>query len=488
VFAEQDELSNLPLPEKAFEWPVQAATEKNWQEAARRWAVLRRAYSDLSRPWVEGAIAHMEAGEEAQAGVLLSFARDRFPENADVLVQSAGLAMLRGDLDLAGEFLLKARQRFPDSLQVWIKSAVHAEQRGELQEALAFNERSRQAWPDRPGPFVQFAELAMRAGKWEQALARWEEVRSRFPELPTGYLRAAEAAKQLDRRQEARKLVLALQYGSKSIGNSDGESSVPSGSIGRAGARRIIELIWTKAVFNLRSEVHRNYLSYSWWILEPLLHMVVYYLVFGLLLQRGGENFPVFLLTGLVPWMWFSKAVSNSSGSIIGGQQLMLKVGVPPMVFPLVSILQTTLKQLPVFALLVAFLFSQGIGIGVQWFALLPVILVQVFLMVAFAGAIAALIPFARDLSYLVPTGLTFLMFLSGIFYDYRTVSQEWQSVFLLNPMAFLLKCYREIFIEGIAPDFLQLAWWFFGCTAACALLLLAFRRLRYVYPRIVLE
>ena len=63
-----------------------------------------------------------------------------------------------------------------------------------------------------------------------------------------------------------------------------------------ANSGRLLELIWTKAVFNLRSEVHRNYLSYGWWVLEPLLHMGIYYLVFGLLLQRGDANYSTFLL------------------------------------------------------------------------------------------------------------------------------------------------------------------------------------------------
>ena len=104
--------------------------------------------------------------------------------------------------------------------------------------------------------------------------------------------------------------------------------------------------------------------------------MGVYYLVFGLLLQRGGENYPVFLLTGLIPWMWFMKAVNGSSNSIIAGQNLMLQVGLPSIVFPLVSLLQATLKQIPVFILLFGFLWLQDINPGMHWWTLIPVIAV----------------------------------------------------------------------------------------------------------------
>ncbi len=251
---------------------------------------------------------------------------------------------------------------------------------------------------------------------------------------------------------------------------------------------RLLELIWTNAIFNLRSEVQRNYLSYGWWIIEPFLHMVVYYVVFGLLLQRGGENFVTFLLIGLVPWMWFMKAVNGSRGSILSGHNLMLQVGLPSAIFPLVTTLQASLKQIPVFLLLLGFVWLQGYPPGAHWFALIPIVIVQALLITAFACTIAAIIPFIRDLINLVPTGLTLLMFLSGIFYDYRVISPEWQKLFLMNPVAFLLKSYREVLMDKVMPDMYALMLLGLGSGIACTVLLLAYKRLRYIYPRVVME
>jgi len=256
----------------------------------------------------------------------------------------------------------------------------------------------------------------------------------------------------------------------------------------KANPTQLLALIWTKAIFNLRSEVHRNYLSYGWWVLEPVLHMGVYYLVFGILLSRGGENYPAFLLTGLVPWMWFLKSVASSSNSIISGQNLMIQVGIPSIFFPLVNLLQATLKQIPVFIILLGFLILQGFTPGLHWWALIPVFIVQALVTITIATTVAAIIPFVRDLSNLVPTGLTFLMFLSGIFYDYHMIPPYWQEVFLLNPMAFLLKCYREIFIDGALPDLHTLSLWGIASAISCLLLIQLYRYLRYIYPRIVLQ
>ena len=88
----------------------------------------------------------------------------------------------------------------------------------------------------------------------------------------------------------------------------------------------LIDLIWTKSLLNLKSEASRNVLSYVWWILEPFLYMLVFYVVFEMLLNRGGENYTTFLITGLIPWMWFMKSVSGSSGSIINSHALITQL------------------------------------------------------------------------------------------------------------------------------------------------------------------
>ena len=478
----------LPPPEQVFPWAHEAMRERNWPETAQRWAVLREAYPQQAATWIQGAVAHMEAGQTETAAALLAHARERFPNNPNVLTQSAELAIRGQQWELAETLLQQARTRFPGNLEVWLKSGDSAERRGVPELALAYSATAREHFPDRPEPFCQHAEMAMRAEQWETALNRWETVRSRFPAVAAGYLRAAEAARRLNRQHEARQLVLAHAYGADVFAEDVQCQHVAKHKDEYSPLVRLLELIWTKALFGLRSELHRNYLSYTWWLLEPLLHMTVYYGVFGLLLRRGGENYPVFLLTGLIPWIWFNKAVSGSSGSILRGQQLMIQVGLPAIIFPLVTIVQTTLKQLPAIALLLSFVWLQGFSPNYHWWGLLPVVLVNVLVMTAVACAVAAIIPFVRDIDYLVPTGLMFLMFCSGVFYDYRIVAPQWQNVFLLNPIAYLLKCYREILIDGVTPNMHTLGWWAIGAGAACTVIILAYQRLRYVYPRIVME
>ncbi len=463
--------------------------EHNWQEAARRWSVMRKAYPALPAPLFQGANAHIQADELELAEALLSRACQEFPAHPMLFAELATLAIRQNKWEVAEDLLQKARDHHPDLVGTWLKSAECAEGVGELERAARYGEKACQCAPKLPGPYIQYAEQAMRNKQWQQALERWEVLRNNFPDIPAGYLRAAEAARQLNQPKEARRLTLTHQYGAEVFIENEGSRNIPEkNSGGLAGLAHFLELVWAKATLSLRSEVNRNYLSYGWWVLEPLLYMVVYYLVFSLLLNRGGDNYAVFLLTGLIPWMWFAKAVNSSSNSILAGQNLMLQVDVPAIFFPLVMVLQSTLKQLPVFLLLFCFVWSQGYDPAMHWWGVIPVVMVQTIIIVAFSCAVAAIIPFIRDLSYLVPTGLTFLMFLSGIFYDYKAISEEWQDLFLLNPMAFLLKCYRDIFIEGVPPNFVELTVWGLASSVICLLLVLIYQRLSHIYPRIVLE
>jgi len=216
---------------------------------------------------------------------------------------------------------------------------------------------------------------------------------------------------------------------------------------------RFWQLVIIKVRFNLRSEASQSYLSYAWWLLEPLLQMVVYYIVFDILLRRGGENFVAFLLTGIVPWLWFSRSVNNSSRSIEQGQGLISQTYLPKPFFPLVVIGQDLVKQQVVFLLLFGFLLYLGFVPNVEWLWLIPIMITQLLLIFAVSFVVSFIVPFARDLQYLINALLMMGLFVSGIFYSYEDVLlPEHREIFLLNPMANLIVSYRLVLLDGTAP------------------------------------
>lgn len=213
------------------------------------------------------------------------------------------------------------------------------------------------------------------------------------------------------------------------------------------------QLLFVKVRFNLRSEASQSYLSYSWWLLEPLLQMGVYYIVFKIFLHRGTEDFVAFLLCGVIPFLWFSRSVNNAGRSIKQGKGLIGQTYLPKPFFPLVIIGQDLTKQVFVFLLLFVFLVSYGFLPGIDWLWLVPIILTQLLFIIAVSFIVSFIVPFAQDLQYLINAVLMMMMFGSGIFYSYTDVLlPEHRQIFLLNPMANIIVNYRKVLLEDSAP------------------------------------
>ena len=253
--------------------------------------------------------------------------------------------------------------------------------------------------------------------------------------------------------------------------------------------RHMLEVFFTKLRFNLKSEAKKTYLSYIWWLLEPALHVAVFYLVFSIFLNRGTNNFLLFLLCGKIPFLWFSKSVSNASNSIVAGRGLILQISISKPFFPLLVVAQDFIKQLFVFGFFFVFLVAYGVEFTANWFYILPVIATQMLLIIACALLAAAITPFIPDFKFLIATGMMMLMFGSGIFYSYKEVLLErHQEIFLMNPLANLFKNYREVLLENITPD-----WQALGMISLLSFLVIMlmnawFKKTDATYARLVIQ
>jgi len=212
-------------------------------------------------------------------------------------------------------------------------------------------------------------------------------------------------------------------------------------------------LIIQKSAYDLISEARRGYLGILWWVLEPVLYLAVFYLIFVVVFKRGGEDYVSFLLIGLVVWKWFASSVLQSANCISVNIGLIRQIHIPKFVFPAMSVLTATFKFIIVFVLLAIFLSFIGNGPTIAWFALPVIVLVQLLLMLAVGGVLAAIVPFLPDLKIIIENGMLLLFFLSGIFFDIGSASLKMQSLLNTNPMVGIITSYRKVLISGTTPD-----------------------------------
>ena len=223
--------------------------------------------------------------------------------------------------------------------------------------------------------------------------------------------------------------------------------------------KKYVELIWYKALAELKAEAARAYIGFLWWVLEPLLYMSAFYIAFGTGLRRGGVPFLAFLLTGLVPWKWFASTVTNGSNAIQANSALIQQVYIPKYVLPWIVVVVNTIKFSIILGLLIILLSFSGHAAGITWLALPVVIAIQFMVIISIASFFAALVPLFPELKLIVDNGIIVLMFLSGIFFKIDALPPRLAAFLRINPMVEVIESYRDIFLNNAWPEWAGLMW-----------------------------
>lgn len=224
-----------------------------------------------------------------------------------------------------------------------------------------------------------------------------------------------------------------------------------------SGLLRHVELIRMLTADELRRMQIGSVAGLYWVLIKPLFLVGLYGVLFGIVFQtRGGPNqtaaeYLIVLLTGLLPWLLFSEAVSAAAGSITANTSLVTKIVFPIEILPVSKVLGTTMSGLVGLALLVAFLaFLHRVG----WtLVLLPLLLVaQLFFTIGLAWFLSAVNVAVRDTSQVLPLALTMWMFVSPVVYTTEMVPTAFTIVFLCNPMSYFIEGYRMILLANQPP------------------------------------
>ena len=250
---------------------------------------------------------------------------------------------------------------------------------------------------------------------------------------------------------------------------------------------RYWELLVYRAHAELMRDLKRAYLGILWWYLEPLLYLAVFYLVFGLGLRKGGSDFVVYLLTGLIVWKWFDGSVKSSSGIISSSVGLMNHVYLPKLILPGMIILTNTYKFLTVLLMFLVFLvFVWHLPITQYWIALPLLVFLQLILICGVAGLASAIVPVIPDFKYIVDYGMTLAFFMSGIFFDIHELTPGIQHLLMINPMVVMIESYRDILLYTRWPDWQALQFVSYEALLVLVMALVMLIRLDRYYPRVV--
>lgn len=206
-----------------------------------------------------------------------------------------------------------------------------------------------------------------------------------------------------------------------------------------------------------------------WVLLQPLSMMLVFTLFFGeiLGLDSNGLPFPVFVYPALVAWQYFSGIVNESIGSVARERELMKKIYVPKLIFPLVPVMTHVIDLVVSLALLVVLMVIYQVGPRVEMLALPLFFAVLLVLSTGVAVWLSALNVTYRDVPYAVPFVLQLLFFMSPVFYSINVLEARWRSVYDFNPLSSVIEGFRWSLVGGTEPS------WGLAVSAAFALIVL---------------
>lgn len=231
----------------------------------------------------------------------------------------------------------------------------------------------------------------------------------------------------------------------------------------RHDVRRIYEyksLVRYLVVSGLRTENTGTVFGLLWWILDPVLLMLVYWFLFGVIFHRTEPYFPLFVLISLVSWEFFSKTVMKSMAVTLSRARSMRQVNFPRSVIPIAVSLSEFVHFLSgmLFAVILAAaiydLHPAGLLVMV-----IPIGLLQLSFGLGFAYLVSALNFFFRDVSNLLRYLFRAWYLLSPGIYSITRISPKYRGIYGLNPFAEFFRSYHAAILHEQWPSLLSLAY-----------------------------
>lgn len=217
-----------------------------------------------------------------------------------------------------------------------------------------------------------------------------------------------------------------------------------------------------------------------WALIRPFLTMVIFTVIFGRIAKlpsEGAAPYALMVLAGMLPWTFFSTALSDASNSLINNASLVGKIYFPRLIIPAATIVVAAIDFLISFGILVALMVWYRFAPGLQVF-LLPAFMFLAFLAALGPGLlIGALNVRYRDFRYVIPFIVQFGLYFSPVGFSSAVVPEEWRLLYSLNPMVGVIDGFRWCLLGGGA----QFYWPGFGLSVAVVgfLLWLGIRQFR---------
>lgn len=203
------------------------------------------------------------------------------------------------------------------------------------------------------------------------------------------------------------------------------------------------DLLRELVIRDLKVRYKNSVLGFAWSMVNPLLQLLVYYVVFSYLLPRNIPRYATFIFVGLLAFIWFQNGLFQAATAVTGNRELVRRPGFTTTVLPLIPVLTNLINFVLSLPIVLIVLWLEGASLGWGLLAVPVLILLQFIFILGLSYLVASINVIFRDTEHLLGVIIRLWFFLTPIFYDASLLPDRIQPLYRLNPMVTLVESYR---------------------------------------------
>lgn len=206
------------------------------------------------------------------------------------------------------------------------------------------------------------------------------------------------------------------------------------------------EMIFSLVRRDLRGRYKASFLGFLWTFINPLCQILVYTFVFQFIMRTGIEQFYVYLISGMIPWIFFSTAVSGGTMCIKNQSEMVKKIYFPREVLPISFVTSAFINMLFCFIMIFVVIGFSGRGFSAVALLFLPLVMIIEYIMaLGFTMIVSGLTIYFRDMEHIVGVIMMAWIYLTPIMYSIDMVPEQLRGVYFINPMTPVIQAYQQI-------------------------------------------
>ena len=213
------------------------------------------------------------------------------------------------------------------------------------------------------------------------------------------------------------------------------------------------EMLRALVVKQLKLKYKRSILGFGWSLATPVALMGIYLFVFGVVFENDREDFPLFLLTGLLPWQFFTLALLGGTISLVENAPLVRNVSFPRFLLPLAPVVASLVNFVVALGLLAVLVVALGRPLWLNLHWLLLAIVLETLLVAGIVLALCVWDVHFRDIEQLIALLTPLLFFATPIVYDLSQVPSEYRPFVVANPLTGVMEAFHAALFDSSAPD-----------------------------------